>query len=141
MILNLIKKINISETNRSIEFKFCILSIFMAYNSVLQTFSFNVDHFFKSEQFRRPPYSCSLRKQIYQYCRIFNSLPVCTLVSLCAMKGIPNGHWLSEEGLDILPHSFLLSSKLRYVLHWCLSRSAPGFDSRSGQVPWVRFFG
>ena len=33
-----------------------------------------------------------------------------------------------RKGLDILPHSFLLSSKLRYVLSWyCMSRDGPAF--------------
>ena len=41
-----------------------------------------------------------------------------TLVSVCAMRGIPLGRAGSvRKGLYILPHSFLLSSKLRYVVH------------------------
>ena len=55
-----------------------------------------------------------------------------TLVFVCAMKGIPIGS-LTQWGKDltyILSHSFLLSSKLRYVLPWqCMSMDG----SASGQ--------
>ena len=68
-----------------------------------------------------PIYGCDILGAIW----VMGMLSSCifsTLVSVCAMKGIPIGHWLSEERNW---HTTSLLS-LRYVLpSWCMSREGP----------------
>ena len=54
-----------------------------------------------------------------------------TLVSVNCVCNERYSHKATDsvrKGFDILPHSFLLSSKLRYALPWqCISRDRPAF--------------